>query len=197
MCSLSKIFQQNLHVLTSSGESNRSILVNLFCILKVAPCAEFCSWVVQKQTIWDEGGSFDLENFMKNAKSKYNHYVQDKLWNKTKTMTDIKKETSIVALTSKIDCLEALLSKVSNNCPDSRHFSAPTSNSNSNSSRSGWKITAPQKGEPWSKTVNGKLFHWCKYHNLWTIQHNSNNCCKGEKERNQLNPTTEPSLHCY
>lgn len=184
--------QQNLRVLTSSGESDRSIAANLFRILKIAPCAEFCSWVVQKQTIWDEGGPFDLENFMKNAKSKYNHYVQDKLWNKKTTMTDIKKETDIVALTSKIDRLEALLAKTS--ATSSNSHSSSSSNSNSNSSRTGWKITAPQKGDPWSKTVNGKLFHWCKYHNFWSTQHNSNNCRKGEKERSQTNPTTEPSL---
>ena len=186
--------QQNLRVLTSSGESNRSIAANLFRILKVAPCAEFCSWVVQKQTIWDEGGNFDLENFMKNAKSKYNHYVQDKLWNKTKTMSDIKKETDIVALTSKIDRLEALLTKASSANSDSRSTPNYNSVSNSNGSRSGWKITAPLKGEPWSKTVNGKTFHWCKYHNFWTTQHNSNNCRKGEKERNQSNSANEPSL---
>ena len=184
--------QQNLRVLTSSGESDRSIAANLFRILKVAPCDEFCSWVVQKQTIWDEGGPFDLENFMKNAKSKYNHYVQDKLWNKNKTMTDIKKETDIIALNSKIDRLEALLAKTSANSSNSHSSSVP--NSNSNNSRTGWKITAPQKGDPWSKTVNGKLFHWCKYHNFWSTQHNSNNCRKGEKERTQTNSTTEPSL---
>ena len=186
--------QQNLRVLTSSGESDRSIAANLFRILKVAPCAEFCSWVVQKQTIWDEGGPFDLENFMKNAKSKYNHYVQDKLWNKTKMMTDIKKETDIVALTSKIDRLEALLAKSSSGSFESRSSSTAGTNSNNHSSRTGWKITAPQKGEPWSKTVNGKFFHWCKYHNFWTSQHNSNNCRKGEQERTKSAAPSGPSL---
>ena len=131
---------------------------------------------------------------MKNAKSKYNHYVQDKLWNTTTTMTDIKKETDIVALNSKIDRLKALLTKVSSTTPESRPAPNSNSSSTSNSSRSGWKIIAPQKGEPWSKTVNGKIFHWCKYHNFWLTQHNSNNYCKGEKERNQSNSAPEPSL---
>ena len=53
--------QQNLRVLTSRGKSDCSIAANLFCILKIALCAEFRSWVVQKQTIWDKGGNFDLE----------------------------------------------------------------------------------------------------------------------------------------
>ena len=77
---------------------------------------------------------------MKNAKAKYNHYVQNKLWLKTKTMTDIKKETDIVVLTTKIDQLEALLAQ-------SAAPSTSTSSNNTNSC-SGWKITTPNKGEP-------------------------------------------------
>ena len=186
--------QQNLRILTSSGETDRSIAANLFRILKVAPCAEFCSWVVQKQTAWDEGAAFDLNNFMKNAKAKYNHYTQDKLWLKTKTMTDIKKETDIVALTSKIDRLEALLAQSAASTSTSAPTSQNSTSSNTSNSRSGWKITAPNKGEPWSKTVNGKLFNWCKYHRFWTTQHTSNNCRKGEKERTQTTTASAPSL---
>ena len=48
---------------------------------------------------------------MKNTKLKYANYEQDKLWKETTTMTNIKKESDIVALNSKIDCLEALLAK--------------------------------------------------------------------------------------
>ena len=170
--------QENAKVLTSSGETDRSIAANLFRILKAAPCAEFQSWVVQKQTTWDEGATFDLNNFMKNAKSKYAHYVQDKLWKKSQTIEDIKKESDIVALTSKIDRLEALLARSTNGSSSQQ----PQSSSNqSGNSRSGWKITGPKPGEPWSKTVNGKEFHWCKYHNFWTTQHNTKNCRKGLK----------------
>ena len=68
-------FQENTRILTSSGETDRSIAANLFHILKAAPCQEFQSWVVQKQTAWDEGQNFDVDNLMKNAKSKCAHYV--------------------------------------------------------------------------------------------------------------------------
>ena len=168
--------QENAKILTSSGETDRSIAANLFRILKAAPCTEFQSWVVQKQTSWDEGNNFDLNNFMKNAKSKYIHYVKDKMWKKSKTIEDVKKESDIVALTSKIDRLEALLARSSESNSNSQ-----SSSSNQNNSRSGWKVTGPKQGEPWTKTVNGKQFHWCKYHNFWTTQHNSKNCRKGLK----------------
>ena len=90
--------QENMRILTSSDESDQSIAANLFRILKHAPCDEFRSWVVQKQTSWEEGKAFDLENFMKNAKSKYTNYVKDKLWKKVPTLAGVKKESDIVAL---------------------------------------------------------------------------------------------------
>ena len=55
--------------------------------------------------------NFDLDNFMKNAKSKYTHYVKDNMWTKSKIIKDIKKDLEIVALNSKIHCLEVLLVK--------------------------------------------------------------------------------------
>ena len=62
--------QENAKVLKPSGETDQLITANLFCIPKAAPCAEFQNWVVNKQTTWDKGADFDLNNFMKNAKSK-------------------------------------------------------------------------------------------------------------------------------
>ena len=82
---------------------------------------------------------------MNNAKSKYANYVQDKLWKIPKTMADIKKESDIVVLNSKIDHLEALLAK-SNFNGGSTQDSA-FSNTNKRNNKTGWKIEAPKTGE--------------------------------------------------
>jgi len=52
--------QDNMMILFSSGETDKSLVTNLFRILKKAPCEEFVSWVIQKQTLWDEGGAFKI-----------------------------------------------------------------------------------------------------------------------------------------
>ena len=88
--------QENLRILTSSGKSDWSIAANLSRILKAAPYDKFCRWIVQKQTAWDEGQAFDLNNIMKNTKLKYANYVQDNLWKKAQTLEGIKKESDIV-----------------------------------------------------------------------------------------------------
>ena len=113
------------------------------------------------------------------------------MWTKTKTIEDVKKETDIVALNSKIDHLEALLAKGSNeNSTTQKGF---TSN-NKSREHSSWKITAPKQGEPWSKVVNGKTFNWCKFHNFWSTQHNTKNCRKGLKIQGGTNSNQNPQL---
>ena len=128
---------------------------------------------------------------MKNAKSKYTHYVKDKMWTKTKNFKDVKKESDIVILNSKIDCLEALLARTTGG---NHNSSSDTNSNNTNSARSGCKITAPKQGEPWTKTVNGKVFNFCEFHNFWTTQHKSNNCHNGLKLQKQLTQCGDPQL---
>lgn len=55
---------------------------------------------------------------MKNAKSKHTHYVKDKMWTTKNTIKDVKKESEIVALNSKIKWLEALLTNTNGDNPN-------------------------------------------------------------------------------
>ena len=72
--------EENNAMLEACGQEDKALAANLFRILKEAPCREFVDWVLSKQTAWDEGNNFDVENFMKNAKTKYNNFVTDGLW---------------------------------------------------------------------------------------------------------------------
>ena len=78
-----------MQIQASGGKLDYSIALHHFRILKVAPCAKFCDYVVRKQTAWDEGKNFDVKNLMKNTKSKYIDFVKDKHWVKNKTMNNI------------------------------------------------------------------------------------------------------------
>ena len=35
--------------------------------------------------------------------------------------------------------------------------------------RDKWKLVPPKEGESKVKNVKGKKFHWCKWHNMWTV----------------------------
>ena len=168
--------EENNNILSASGRVDSAVTANLFRILKAAPCEEFTSWVLNKQTMWDEGGVFDVENFMKNAKIKYNSMVSDGIWKKVKTAEDLKKDSEIVALTASVKELKALVanSKDSNN------------NRNANS---GWRNKPPASNQPTTITKNGKTYNWCKHHKFWTQTHTSETCRKGNTE----NDNTETS----
>ena len=164
---------ENKAVLESCGETDNSIASNLFRILGTAPCDEFKTWMLGHQTSYDDGAVFDLDNFMTSCKHKYTNHVADGLWKSSKTTKkDLEKESEIVALNSRFDNLEKLLYAQKNDKP------------NTSTSKSGWKITAPKPGEPWNITKNDKTWNWCKFHKYWTTGHNSDNCRKGEAERN-------------
>jgi hypothetical protein len=152
--------QDNMMIPYSSGETDKSVTAHLFRILKKAPCEEFVSWVIQKQTVWDEGGNFDLQNFMSNAKSKYQNYVKDKLWKGVKMIKDMEKESKLVALNAKLERLECLLASKENN-----------NKQTGNGTSSNWRTTPPTNGEKHEKQVKGKTFYWCKYHKFWTPSH--------------------------
>ena len=178
--------QENNRVLTSSGESDRSIAANLFRILKAAPNKEFVTWVLSKQTIWDEGLPFDLENFMKNAKSKYNSLMKDNLWDaKVQTADDIKKETQIAALTSKLENLEVLLATQSKAFTTFRDNNSNKSNPQSQKS---WRNTPPASGKPETILRNGKSYYWCEKHGFWSPSHGTADCNKGKKDSNSTQP---------
>ena len=179
----------NKAILESCGETDNSIASNLFRILGAAPCEELKTWMLGHQNTYDDGGEFDLDNFMTSCKNKYSNYMADGLWKSTrKTKKDLEKDSEIVALTSKIDRLEQLLFAKKNDYPSGQD------------SQPSWKTVAPKSGESWPKEKNGKTWNWCKYHKYWTTGHKTDNCRKGEAERSGTVPTnqtgggTNPSL---
>jgi hypothetical protein len=66
-----------------------------------------------------------------------------------------------------------------------------------------WKKTPPKAGSSETKIVNGKTYHWCKYHNTW-VEHkperNGPNSChlrqKIEKEESKSMSNTKINSEC-
>ena len=170
--------EENNAVLEACGQEDKAVAANLFRILKEAPCREFVDWVLSKQTSWDEGvNNFDLENFMKNAKTKYHNFVADGLWKKKKTADDVKKESEIVALTATVAELKALMAQNPN-----KNFK---NNDDKNKSGTGWRNTPPKEGEPTTIERNGTTFNWCAHHKFWTKTHTTETCIKGKYVANR------------
>ncbi len=50
-----------------------------------------------------------------------------------------------------------------------------------NEPKPAWKMQPPKDGEPTTKVVDGKTWHWCPNHNEWTI-HPPSECRKGKSD---------------
>ena len=125
MCKMHKLklddFDYNVHelinavinnkaILTSYGETDNLIVLNLFRILGDTPCPEFKSWVLTNQNSYDNGGSFGLNNFLVGCQNKYTNFVANGLWKSgEKTKKDLERTSEIVALNSRFDNLEKLI----------------------------------------------------------------------------------------
>ena len=62
-----------------------------------------------------------------------------------------------------------------------------------------WQKVKPKKGDPQTKTVKGKVYHWCVHHQAWTI-HNPNECklaqktTSGKPDTHGSSKSEDPSL---
>ena len=93
--SLVKALKGNRKLLASCGESESSILKNIFRVLKKPPSSEFNSYIVHFQDKYDDGTNIDRENFMCNIIMKYESLVE---YGQLDTKSE--KDVEILALTS-------------------------------------------------------------------------------------------------
>ena len=92
---LVKDLKWNLKLLVSCGESEPSILANLFRVLKKSPSSEFNTYIGQFQDKYDDGTNTDIDDFMRDIVVKYKSLVEGE-------QRDIKPEkyAEILGLTS-------------------------------------------------------------------------------------------------
>ena len=56
-----------------------------------------------------------------------------------------------------------------------------------------WKSIPPGTGEAHTKTIDGKEYHWCKYHKKWTL-HKPEECRLKDQASNQNEGVTASAL---
>ena len=69
--SLVKTFRGNHKVLSSSRESESSIIANILRVLKKSPSSEFNNYIERFQEKYEDGTKIDLEDFMRDIVIKY------------------------------------------------------------------------------------------------------------------------------
>jgi hypothetical protein len=189
-----ELFNQYVRVnqdgLCARGETTDDLVINLFkAYLNVAD-QNFVDYIKTKKNAYDEGTTnLEPDTLMTFALNKYHILVQEKKW---KSLSP--QDEQLVALKAQYNELNDANLRLSKTLINNKKKS-PSPRKGKQNKRKGqkqpekWKTEPPKDGEPLTKTVNNRTYHWCKTHKAWTI-HSYNDCklrMQGEKNKEAPN----------
>ena len=164
--------------LISREESIDDLMVNLFKGYLHASDREFVTYMKTKKDQYDEGADITAKQLMQLALNKYETLVTEGNW-KARTP----EQDQLLALTAQFDKihdenlrLSKALKTDKNPNPKGDNKkksdkSKPKKKVNKNKKRQqedmAWKKTPPRDGDPHTKQVNNKTWHWCPDHMAW------------------------------
>jgi hypothetical protein len=129
------------------------------------------------RNLYDDGLDLSADRLMRLAVNKYDTIAQ-------RTHAEHEGESEVMALNVQVPkkeeprAKEDIMEMIKKSVEASFTAKAPSGRA-AISTRKGklpeWKKAVPSTGEPKSKKVNGKTYHWCPRHKMWTI-HSSTDC---------------------
>jgi hypothetical protein len=164
-----------LDSLASRGETTQDLLSNLFKGYEAASDDQFVKYILKKQDDYDEGSDITPDKLMLLAAQKYRTLVQAGKWN-----APDEKMQKIIALEATIKKLQkgSKPSKDKKPNPEKNKKGNKEKEEKSKTLKPDWMMVKPKEGEPKTKTVDGKEYHWCPNHEAWT--RHSPEECKGK-----------------
>ena len=179
--------------LAARGESSSDLLINLFAAYMSVPDRKFVEYVEKQKDKFDEGEEVTTKKLMQVALVKYKDRKRSNNW-----QAPSHEEEQIIALTAQISDLHARQKptaadkekKVGKKSDSKKAREAKLND------KYAWKLEAPGSGEPTSKEVNSKMYHFCKNHNsgngAWVIHHPSK--CDKEPKKEKTKQKSDPTL---
>ena len=166
----------NLHVknsregLKARGETVDDLILKLFTGYKAAADSKFVEYIENKEEYYLDENDLDADELMRLALNKYCMRKLNSEWG----APSIEQE-QITALSSELQKLKENKSK-NNGTPRKAQDRKQNSSSNKSGDKEwAWKKIPPAEGEPESKEMKGRLYHWCIGHQAWTL-HKPSDC---------------------
>jgi hypothetical protein len=152
--------------LTSRMEDVPELMMNLFKGYASAADDDFVRYIQNKKDAYEDGTKMTTDQLMSSALNKYELKIEDNTW----SVPD-RKDDRIIALEAENAALKAggkkRAKKLTSRSPSDQQFA--------------WKKNPPKSGDPTTKKVTGKTYHWCVKHLAWTI-HTPESCRLGEEK---------------
>jgi predicted RNA-binding protein YlxR (DUF448 family) len=173
--------------LAARGESSSDILINVFTAYLAVPDKKFVEYVEKQKDRFDEGEDITYKKLMQVALIKFKDRKRSDKWQAPSA-----EEEQILALTAQIGDLKkeksALADKAKKGGSKNKQGDGKKAKEAAKmAERYAWKLVPPETGEPRTKEVNGKTYHFCMHHNdgkgAWVIHHPDK--CDKRETKNQ------------
>ena len=141
------------------GQQHQDYLLDLFNALKTVPNSDFAAFVRDERQAWEIRGTKDADQLIAKCLTIYNNAVSSNRWEYSDP-----KDAKILALTTKVNQLEALM-KISAHATQKQTHEVSNSSGNSNGNSKYLTIDAwrMKKTEPMVQR-DGKTWYWCQKH---------------------------------
>jgi hypothetical protein len=168
---ITEFFTDNLDRLNASGANLDDEVDVLFKGLKAVPCEEFRNYILRKEELYTDGTM--------NITAKELAIVAQQRYALMKTKGTFMKSQAIdheiVAMKAEMVDLKGKLSLSKNVEQAGTDKKGDGTKKQRQKKDEAWKRVPPQAGEPLTKLIKNKEFHWCVHHMAWTI-HRPSDC---------------------
>ena len=175
--------------LQSRGERSDDILINLFKAYNNVPDKIFVNYILRKKESYEEGAEITVDSLMADALNRFQALKSEGRWK-----VESPEDKSYIALQTELAEFKSLLKKNKLKLSDSDLPKSRKIKKNEKSKASGfktkskklddkWRKTPPKDDDSKTKSVKGKIYHWCIHHMAW-VRHKPEDC-NLMKQRNQ------------
>jgi len=157
----------------------RELFVNLLKGYKACKDQEFVDYIRHKEYTYEEGGAITHNQMMEWAVNMYKARMEAGTW-----CQKVQESEDIIALQARLSSidnrtkgLESRMHKPKQS--DTKHPGQKTKKGKKKAGKpkEAWRLVPPKEGDPKSRKVGEKTYHWCHNHQAWVIHKPSD--CRG------------------
>ncbi len=161
--------------LAARGETTHDLLMNLFKGYEATSDQAFRSYISKKRDTYEEDGNMTVDQLMTLAENKFHALVESNKWN-----APTKEQEQILALSAEVKALKG--KGKSGGKPNDKKKEVGRGDKDKKKKekkerkekRDAWRLIKPKDGKT-TMEKNQKTYHWCAYHQKWTL-HTSDEC---------------------
>jgi hypothetical protein len=152
--------------LAARGEASQDTMMNVQAAYMACKDADFVQHAKDEYSKWEQGATMSLKEYMASALTKYKTLKMKGIWEAPSP-----EQEQIIALTAAVTSLRSKQAPREKKGPKADGDKKPGKEKRDNDGGFAWKSVAPKSGEPTSKEMRGKTYHWCTHHPqpMWAL----------------------------